>query len=183
MRQYNTPHFTVTISSDYLITFDINTVKHPWFTLSTWINQVMFNRRSVDFKTISVPFTCAHLVRFFVLLFWRHGVEWGCDVIADVDNGWGECILPAGGDLYTWNVRFDSCVILSYFLNCFTFHVIQGIKNGCPLHCGDQGHAGLCFGYVPARTSDQGPTLCASDLHNTRATVLNPFNNTIPRWI
>ena len=39
-------------------------------------------------------------VTFFVLLLWRHGVEWDCDVIADVDNGWGECIVPIGSQIY-----------------------------------------------------------------------------------
>ena len=40
----------------------------------------------------------------------------------------------------------------------------------------------LCFGCFPAlaygscRDSDQGTTLRASDLHNARATILNPFN-------
>ena len=49
------------------------------------------------------------------------------------------------------------------------------------MHCGDQRHLGLCLGYVPAlaygscRVSDQGTTLRASDLHNARATILNPF--------
>ena len=51
------------------------------------------------------------------------------------------------------------------------------------MHCGDQRHLGLCLGFVPAlaygscRVSDQGTTLRASDLHNARATILNPFNN------
>ena len=50
------------------------------------------------------------------------------------------------------------------------------------MHCGDQRHLGLCLGYVPAlaygscRVSDQGTTLRASDLHNARSTILNPFN-------
>ena len=50
------------------------------------------------------------------------------------------------------------------------------------MHYGDQRHLGLCLGYVPAlaygscRVSDQGTTLRASDLHNARATILNPFN-------
>ena len=41
---------------------------------------------------------------------------------------------------------------------------------------------GLCLGYVPAlaygscRVSDQGTTLRASDIHNARVTILNPFN-------
>ena len=49
------------------------------------------------------------------------------------------------------------------------------------MHCGDQRHLGLCLGYVPAlaygscRVSDQGTTLRASDLHNARSTILNPF--------
>ena len=50
------------------------------------------------FKMISVPFTCARST-FFALLLWRHGVEWDCDVIADVDNGWGECIVPIGSEI------------------------------------------------------------------------------------
>ena len=37
---------------------------------------------------------------FFVLLLWRHRFEWDCDIIADVDNGWGECIVPIGSDIY-----------------------------------------------------------------------------------
>ena len=51
------------------------------------------------------------------------------------------------------------------------------------MHCGYQRHLGLCIGYVPAlayslcRVSDQGTTLRASDLHNARATILNPFND------
>ena len=50
------------------------------------------------------------------------------------------------------------------------------------MHCGDQRHLGLRIGYVPAlaygscRVSDQGTTLRASDLHNARATILNPFS-------
>ena len=41
----------------------------------------------------------------------------------------------------------------------------------------------LCVGYVPAlaygscRVCDQGTTLRASDIHNARATILDPFNN------
>ena len=55
------------------------------------------------------------------------------------------------------------------------------------MHCGDQRHLGLCLGYVPTlaygscRVSDQGTTLRASDLHNARATILNPFN-IVRRW-
>ena len=55
------------------------------------------------------------------------------------------------------------------------------------MHWGDQRHLALCLGYVPAlaygscRVSDQGTTLRASDLHNARATILNPFNNPLLR--
>ena len=53
------------------------------------------------------------------------------------------------------------------------------------MHCGDQRHLGLCLGYVPAlaygscRVSDQGTTLRASNLHNARTTILNPFINAL----
>ena len=39
------------------------------------------------------------------------------------------------------------------------------------MHCGDQRHAGLCLGRRPC-TSRR-----ASDLHNARATIRNPFYN------
>ena len=57
------------------------------------------------------------------------------------------------------------------------------------MHCGDQRHLGLCLGYVPAlaygscRVSDQGTTLRASDLHNARATILNPFNTELMVYV
>ena len=71
---------------------------------------------------------------------------------------------------------------LSYLLNYFIFHVIKGIKNGCPCIVEIRGTLRLCLCYVPAlaygscRVSDQGTTLRASDLHNARSTILNPFN-------
>ena len=43
----------------HLITLHIATVKHPWFNPWTWRNGVMFERRSADFKTISVTFVRA----------------------------------------------------------------------------------------------------------------------------
>ena len=73
-----------------------------------------------------------HCKPCYKLRLWRHGVAWDCDVIADVNKGWGECILPTGNDISTWNIRFDSSLMLSYFLNYFTLYVIQGIANGCP---------------------------------------------------
>ena len=53
----------------------------------------MINRQSVDFKTISVPFR-ALAVKVIVMRLWRHGVKRDCDIIADLNNGWGECIVP-----------------------------------------------------------------------------------------
>ena len=138
----------------------------------------MFERRSVKFKTILVPFT----VRFLLLLMWRHGVKWDCDVTADVDNGWSECNVPIGSEFYAWNVGFDSCLIFIYFLNHFIIHVIKEIKNGCPCTVEIRCTCALCLTCVPAlaygscRVSDQGTTMCASDLHNALATILYPFN-------
>ena len=51
------------------------------------------------------------------------------------------------------------------------------------MHCGDQRHARLCLGRRPCTSRrrvqgrSQGTTLSASDLHNARATILNPFYN------
>ena len=53
----------------------------------------------------------ALIVRFFVLRLWRHGVEWDYDAIADVGNGWGECIVPIWSDVYACNVRFLFCPV------------------------------------------------------------------------
>ena len=44
----------------HLITLDINTIKHPCISPCTQRNRDMFERRSADFRTISVPFACAH---------------------------------------------------------------------------------------------------------------------------
>ena len=56
---------------------------------------------------------------FFVLILWCHGAEWDCDAITDEYNGWGECIVPIGCEIYAWNIRFDSRRILSDLL----FHI------------------------------------------------------------
>ena len=53
------------------------------------------------------------------------------------------------------------------------------------MHCGDQRHAGLYLGRSPCTSRrwvqgrSQGTTLSASDLHNARATILNPFYNMV----
>ena len=118
----------------------------------------MFHCRSVDFKTISVPFTRTRSKFFFVLQLWRHGIEWDCDVIADVDN----------------------CLVLSYFLIHFTFHLIKGLRV-VPRHSGYQKHLGLCLCYVPSLHSSTAgagsPTKAQPCVpHNAWATILNPFN-------
>ena len=51
-------------------------------------------------------------------------------VMSLLDSGWGECIIPIGSDIFAWNVLFESSLILSYFLNHFTFHVIKGLRMG-----------------------------------------------------
>ena len=50
----------------------------------------------------------------------------------------------------------------------------KGIKNGCPCIVEIRGTQG-CALLVQGRS--QGTTLSASDLHNARATILNPFYN------
>ena len=42
------------------------------------------------------------------------------------------------------------------------------------MNCGDQGHTGVCLGRRPCTRRSQGTTPSASDLHNARATILNP---------
>ena len=62
------------------------------------MKKVVLECKSVDFKTIR-PLSRALAVRFFVLLLWRHGVNWECDAIADADNGLGERIIPIGNEI------------------------------------------------------------------------------------
>ena len=107
----------------------MNPAKHPWFSHCTWKNKVMFNRISVAFKTISVPFTCTRSKFLCAVIvtswsrmgLWRH---WWCRQWL----GWVYCTD------WEWHlrIRFDSGLILFHFLNYFTFHVIKGIRNGCP---------------------------------------------------
>ena len=80
----------------HLSTLNINIVKYQWFSPCAWRNSVMFRSHSR-----------ALAVRFFVLLFWRYEVDWECDVIADVDNGCGECVIPIRNEIDACNVRFD----------------------------------------------------------------------------
>ena len=58
---------------------------------------------------------------------------------------------------------------------------IKGIKNGCPCIVEIRGTQGCALVGDPARAvgegRSQGTTLSASDLHNARATILNPFYN------
>ena len=37
------------------------------------------------------------------------------DVIADADNGWGECIIPIESEINAWDVRFDLRLSVCYF--------------------------------------------------------------------
>ena len=104
-----------------------------------------------------------------MLWMWYHGVEWDCDVTADVDNGWG--IVTIGSDFYAWNVCCDSGLICPIFLIISHSILLKGwIKNGCLCIFEDQRHLRLCLGYVPAlaygscRVSNQSTALRASNL-------------------
>ena len=61
--------------------------------------------------------------------------------------------------------------------------VLKRYQEWLRVHCGDQRHAGFCLGWRPCMSRsgvqghNQGTTLSASDLHNARATILNPFYN------
>ena len=61
--------------------------------------------------------------------------------------------------------------------------IVKGIKNGCPCIVEIRGTQGCALVGDPARAvgecrvRSQGTTLSASDLHNARATILNPFYN------
>ena len=60
------------------------------------------------------------------------------------------------------------------------FKHIKGIKNGCPCIVEIRGTQGCALVGDPAlavQGRSQGTTLSASDLHNARATILNPFYN------
>ena len=114
----------------HLITLDINAVKHPWFNPWTWRNRYV-RMPILRFPNYFSPIHAQLPWSFFIILLRYHGGEWNFDVIGDVDNFWGECIVLIGSE-YVWNVHFNSHPILSYFLNYFTSHVIKGIKNGCP---------------------------------------------------
>ena len=115
----------------HLIALDVNSVKYPWFSPCIWRNRVMFERRSLDFKTILVPLVRAgsKFLCCYDNHFWRHGVDWDCDVIADADNGLVKCI---GSEIYAWNVCFDSRLILAYCPDYFILYFMKQIKNGCP---------------------------------------------------
>ena len=147
----------------------------------------MFQHRSVDFRTISVPFACAHsnvLCVAFVtsrswMGLWRHcwRRQW-LGRVHCIDWEWDLCLECP--------LRFTSYFVLFSWL--FYIPCYKRDKEWLPVHCGDQRHLGLCLGYVPAlaycscRVSDQGTTLRASDLHNARATILNPGLGRVPDW-
>ena len=76
----------------------------------------MFECRSENFKTNSVPFTHVRSKVLFVVIVTLR-VDLDCNVFADVDNGWGECIMPIANEIYAWNVRFDSRLIFLVTLN------------------------------------------------------------------
>ena len=98
MQQYNAH---ILLKQFHLITLGINTVEHPWFSPCSWRTKVMFNRRSVDFKMILVPFMSARskfLCVATVTLWswrglWRHcwRRQW-LGRVQCIDWEWGLCI-------------------------------------------------------------------------------------------
>ena len=100
-------------------------------------------------------------------------------------------LMESGGDYMPCTVcRLQSIcnppglsLILYYFTKLLLLYTMLAVGSSCLciVHCGDQRHLLFCLGYVPAlaygsyRVSDQGTTLRASDLHNVRANILNPF--------
>ena len=85
----------------HLITLHIKTVKHPCFSPWTRRNRVMFERRSVDFKTISAPFSrtrskvlCVAIVTSWSWMgLWRHCWcrQWLGRVLC-TERGWNLCM-------------------------------------------------------------------------------------------
>ena len=45
---------------------------------------------------------------------WCHGVNCDCDIIADVNNGWGKCIVYILVNIYAENIHLNSHLILSF---------------------------------------------------------------------
>ena len=81
--------------------------------------------------------------------------------------------------IYAWKARFDSRLILSHFLNHFTFHVIKGVRNDCPCIVEFRGTK-VCALATPLRSNTARTGLrqrCASDTHNAQATMRDPFSN------
>ena len=107
------------------VTFDINTVQHHgWAPVHEEIKlyELPIGRFRNDFRPIYV---CSQWVLCVaIVMSWS---EWDCDVIADVDNGWGKCVVPIGVDIYAWNVRFDSGLIMSCFLVYLKFRVMHTV--------------------------------------------------------
>ena len=135
--------------------------------------------KSVGFKTITAPFTCARNKIFCVAIV----TSWSWMGLRRHYRR-RQCLGPVYCINWEWHsfmecpLRFRPYLVL--FLNYFTLHVIKGIENG--VYREDQRHLGLCLGYVSAlaygscRVFDQGTSLRASYLHNARATNLNPFD-------
>ena len=125
--KFATSHWN--ISSDYR---DINTVKNSWFRPCTGWNRVVrapIRRLKNDFDSIQARSQWGSL-RCYLIHLWRHKVAWDCDAIADVDNGWGECVIPIGDEIYAWSLRFTSYFVLLSWSFCIPCY--KRIKNACP---------------------------------------------------
>ena len=118
------------------------------------------------------------------LLWYSFVASWSCLRL------WSRCwrrqwlgrghITLIGSDIYACNVRFGFCLFLCYLLDNCTCNAIKGLRI---VTCAFWRSEALRF--VPRirpctrlrpKVSDQGTTVCASDLHNARETILNLFN-------
>ena len=157
----------------YAISLDTKTIKHPCFSPCTQRNKDMFERRSVEFKTISVPSTCPYSNIIHVVIVTSR--SW----MALWHYCWGRKWLGV-----RFMPRMSASIHAVFCLNYSMAHVYKRDQEWLPVHGGDQRHLGFCLGYVPAlaygscRVSHQGTTMRASGLHNAWATILNPFGNT-----
>ena len=68
----------ISLKQSHLLIFHISTVQHTKWSPWIWRNRAMFERLSVHFKTISVPFTCnrTDILCYHCIHLWGHGVDY-----------------------------------------------------------------------------------------------------------
>ena len=126
-----------------------------------------------------VFYGCPESLTELPALWRRHLVEWDCDVIADVVNSWGECIVPIGIDIYRRDAPFDSGLILSYLLDYLQSILLKGLRMVALAlwrweALRDVRWLRPCT--ILRFVHGLRPKLRASDLNNARVTIPYPFN-------